>query len=147
MLKICGTCEHCTGDSWTYTCSLSNLQVDTDHLCEQYCPVISTDNTSIWKINKEQMVKDAIDAIKEYEKNTGTALDATHYQILQQQPIEIMQVLMTHEQFLGFCWGNAIKYILRLGKKDAPEKEMQKAQQYAKWYIEASKGKIIDPRE
>lgn len=147
MLKICGTCEHCTGSSWTYTCSLSNLQVDTDYLCEQYCPVISTDNTSIWEINKEQMVKDAIDAIKEYEKNTGTASDATHYQILQQQPIEIMQVLMTHEQFLGFCWGNAIKYILRLGKKDAPEKEMQKAQQYAKWYIEASKGKIIDPRE
>lgn len=92
-------------------------------------------------------IDDIVERLMSDETYNGTASNAKHYQILQQQPIEIMQVLMTHEQFLGFCWGNAIKYILRLGKKDAPEKEMQKAQQYAKWYIEASKGKIIDPRE
>ena len=77
----------------------------------------------------------------------GTALSATHYQKLQQQPIEIMQALMTQEQFQGFLWGNVIKYALRCGSKDAPVKEMEKAQQYAKWYVQACEGKTIDPRE
>ena len=78
---------------------------------------------------------------------SGSALDAKHYQILQQQPIEIMQTLMTPEQFIGFLWGNVIKYTLRCGSKDAPVKEMEKAQQYARWYVEACEGKTIDPRE
>ena len=61
--------------------------------------------------------------------------------------IEIMQTLMTPEQFQGFLWGNVIKYALRCGLKDAPEKDMEKAQQYAKWYVQACEGKTIDPRE
>ena len=93
------------------------------------------------------MIEDLRDSIKRYYENNGTALSATHYQKLQQQPIEIMQSLMTPEQFQGFLWGNVIKYTLRLGSKDAPEKEMQKAQQYAKWYVQACEGKTIDPRE
>ena len=77
----------------------------------------------------------------------GTALTATHYQVGDKQPIEIMQTLMTPEQFIGFLWGNVIKYTLRLGSKDAPEREMEKAQQYARWYVQACQGKTIDPRE
>ena len=78
---------------------------------------------------------------------SGLSINATHYQKLQQQPIEIMQALMTPEQFEGFLWGNVIKYTLRCGLKDAPVKEMEKAQQYAKWYVQACEGKTIDPRE
>ena len=59
--------------------------------------------------------------------------------------IEIMQTLMTPEQFQGFLWGNVIKYALRCGSEDAV-KEMEKAQQYAKWYVQACEGKTIDPR-
>lgn len=76
----------------------------------------------------------------------GTAADATHYQTLAQQPIEIMQRLMTKEQFLGFCHGNVIKYALRCGHKDDPAKEMEKVRQYADWYVRASGGETIDPR-
>ena len=78
---------------------------------------------------------------------SGMALDAKHYQVLQQQPIEIMQRLMTPEQFKGFLWGNVIKYALRCGQKDNPVKEMQKVAQYAKWYVQVCEGKTIDPRE
>ena len=78
---------------------------------------------------------------------SGSAKDATHYQLLQQQPIEIMQTLMTPEQFKGFLWGNVIKYSLRCGQKDEPVKEMQKVAQYATWYVEASEGKTINPKE
>lgn len=76
----------------------------------------------------------------------GTAADATHYQTLAQQPIEIMQRLMTKEQFLGFCHGNVIKYALRCGHKDDPAKEMEKVRQYADWYVRAANGETIDPR-
>ena len=75
----------------------------------------------------------------------GTAADATHYQTLAQQPIEIMQRLMTKEQFLGFCHGNVVKYALRCGRKDDPAKEMEKARQYADWYVSAARGEKIDP--
>lgn len=76
----------------------------------------------------------------------GTAADATHYQTLAQQPIEIMQRLMTKEQFLGFCHGNVVKYALRCGHKDDPAKEMEKVRQYADWYVRALGGETIDPR-
>ena len=76
----------------------------------------------------------------------GTAADATHYQTLAQQPIEIMQRLMTKEQFIGFCHGNVVKYALRCGHKDAPVKEMEKVRQYADWYVRALGGETIDPR-
>lgn len=75
----------------------------------------------------------------------GTAADATHYQILEQQPIEIMQRLMTNEEFLGFCHGNVIKYALRCGHKDDAVKEMEKVRQYADWYVSAARGEKIDP--
>ncbi|OUO94782.1 DUF3310 domain-containing protein [Cloacibacillus sp. An23] len=75
----------------------------------------------------------------------GTAADATHYQTLAQQPIEIMQRLMTKEQFLGFCHGNVVKYALRCGHKDDPAKEMEKVRQYADWYVSAARGETIDP--
>lgn len=76
----------------------------------------------------------------------GTAADATHYQTLAQQPIEIMQRLMTKEQFLGFLHGNVVKYALRCGHKDDPAKEMEKVRQYADWYVRASGGETIDPK-
>ena len=76
----------------------------------------------------------------------GTAAEATHYQTLTQQPIEIMQRLMTKEQFLGFCHGNVVKYALRCGHKDDPVKEMEKVRQYADWYVRASSGETIDPK-
>lgn len=77
---------------------------------------------------------------------SGYAQDATHYQVLQQQPIEIMQRLMTKEQFFGYCWGTIIAYVLRCGQKDEPMREMQKTAQYATWAADALGGNMINPR-
>lgn len=52
-----------------------------------------------------------------------------HPQHYQGNGIEVIDVI---ESFgLGFCLGNAIKYILRCGKKDDPLQELKKA----RWYI------------
>ena len=75
----------------------------------------------------------------------GTATSATHYQLLTQQPIEIMQRLMTPEQFIGFLWGNCIKYALRLGHKDDAKTDAGKLAQYSKWLMQAENGETIKP--
>ena len=66
---------------------------------------------------------------------SGYAKDAVHYKVLSLQPIQIMRKLFTKEMFFGFLLGNMIKYVLRCGHKDAPEREIEKVIQYGKWYL------------
>jgi len=92
------------------------------------------------------MTKNESNAENKEAAKSGYAGDATHYQVLAQQPIEIMQRLMSKEQFFGYCWGTIIAYVLRCGQKDEPRREMQKIAQYAKWCADAEDGNMIDPR-
>lgn len=62
------------------------------------------------------------------------------------QPIELMQLILTPEEFKGFLKGNIIKYTMRCGKKDAPEKEFTKIRRYKQWLDLAEEGITIDPR-
>lgn len=78
---------------------------------------------------------------------SGTAEAAGHYQVGSKQPIEIMQEVMTPEEFRGYLRGNIIKYALRLGHKDEVSKEAQKIQQYSEWLVKALTGETIDPWE
>lgn len=77
----------------------------------------------------------------------GTAAGAQHYQVGDKQPIEIMQDVMTPEEFCGYLRGNVIKYSLRMGHKDRKEIDARKAAQYSKWMAQALTGKKINPRE
>jgi hypothetical protein len=45
----------------------------------------------------------------------------THYKDMAVQPWEVMQSVMTHEEFVGFLKGNVIKYSMRQGKKDGTD--------------------------
>lgn len=127
--------------------------------CET-CPIVEmcTDNGDLWalaetrepehEVNNETLAEAfAKIAAFNVHHNGGTAAEAKHYQVLPVQPIEIMQKLMSPEAFLGFCFGNVIKYSLRCGQKDTPVKEMEKVRQYADWYVRASGGETIDPRK
>lgn len=47
--------------------------------------------------------------------------------------IDAIQASLTKEQFIGFCKGNAMKYIWRAGKKKGSEDtDMRKAEWYCK---------------
>lgn len=70
----------------------------------------------------------------------------THYNKLGVQPIEVMQAIMTHEEFVGFLKGNMLKYSMRCGLKDAESKERAKFERYKVWHEKAVKGEYIDPR-
>ena len=76
---------------------------------------------------------------------SGGSKAASHYQLLSQQPIEIMQTLFSADEFRGFLWGNVIKYALRYGHKDERRKEAEKIAQYAEWLTRAERGERIVP--
>lgn len=64
----------------------------------------------------------------------GTPEDATHYHGAV-EPIELMQVILTPDEFKGFLKGNAIKYAFRAGRKagESAEKDKTKFHVYSQW--------------
>lgn len=81
------------------------------------------------------------------EQLTGTAPSQNHYTQHAVQPIEIMQMYLSKEEFEGFLKGNVIKYSLRANYKGQKQKDVDKAYQYAKWLGQAQRGEKINPRE
>lgn len=81
--------------------------------------------------------------------NCGVSAKQEHYQNSALQPIQVMQRIMSKDQFYGFLMGNFIKYSMRMSHKkgESVEKEKEKARQYAYWAELAKKDVIIDPIE
>jgi hypothetical protein len=61
----------------------------------------------------------------------------THYKDMPIQPWDVMQSVLTHEEFVGFLKGNIIKYSLRQGKKDSDD--VAKMQHYMQKLAEITK--------
>lgn len=64
------------------------------------------------------------------ENADARQVDGTHYKDMQIQPWDVMQAVLTPEEFRGFLKGNVIKYAMRQGKKDGTD-DAGKAQHYA----------------
>jgi len=56
----------------------------------------------------------------------------SHYQLFPDgtQAIDVIKATLTPEEFRGYCKGNALKYRLRAGKKDALQQDIDKAETY-----------------
>lgn len=51
--------------------------------------------------------------------------------------IKVLEAKLTHDQFVGFLRGNAIKYLMRAGRKTATTSEdLRKAEFYTKYEID-----------
>ncbi len=56
-----------------------------------------------------------------------------HYELYKNvEAVDVIQAVLTTEEFLGFLKGNALKYQLRLGKKDSTDRELEKIGFYKK---------------
>ena len=53
----------------------------------------------------------------------------SHYKDMPIQPWDVMQAVLTPEEFVGFLKGNVIKYSLRAGRKDGSD-DANKARHY-----------------
>lgn len=54
---------------------------------------------------------------------------ADHYKTMPMQPWEVMEAVLTPEEFRGFLKGNIVKYAMRAGRKDGSD-DAGKAQHY-----------------
>ena len=70
-----------------------------------------------------------------------TQVDGTHYEDMEIQPWDVMESLLTHDEFLGYLKGCIIKYSMRQGKKSTSPKDGKKCKDYIKKLIEIQ-GKI-----
>jgi hypothetical protein len=72
---------------------------------------------------------------QELQMNTWDAdpsnyqVGGTHYTDMQVQPWEVMEVILTDAEFIGYLRGNVIKYAMRQGKKDGSD-DANKAKHY-----------------
>ena len=79
-----------------------------------------------WKVTHSVTSEDMVNSPNHYaffESDTGDT-----------EAIQVIASSMTHEEFKGYCKGNALKYRLRLGKKDNIEQELGKANKYQELY-------------
>lgn len=52
-----------------------------------------------------------------------------HYKTMPIQPWDVMEAVLTHEEFVGFLKGNVIKYSMRAGRKEGSD-DANKARHY-----------------
>lgn len=57
-------------------------------------------------------------------------VDGDHYKRMTVQPWELMEAVLTYEEFVGYLKGNAIKYLMRDGNKPGADKDAEKAKHY-----------------
>ena len=81
--------------------------------------------------NLGQQAADTMSADKEQ-------VGGDHYKTMAMQPWEVMEAVLTHEEFIGFLKGNIIKYAMRNGRKDSDD--AGKAKHYKKKLEEVSHG-------
>jgi hypothetical protein len=71
--------------------------------------------------------------IKEFPFGTSAddiQIGGSHYKDMPIQPWDVMEVLLTHEEFVGFLKGNIVKYSLRAGRKEGASDDADKARHY-----------------
>ena len=61
----------------------------------------------------------------------ATQVGGNHYKDMAIQPWDVMQSVLTREEFVGFLKGNVLKYSLRAGKKAGADDDAAKAKHYA----------------
>lgn len=63
----------------------------------------------------------------------------SHYKDMPMQPWDVMQAVMTPEEFVGFLKGNIIKYSMRAGRKAGALDDWDKARHYAQKLAEVTR--------
>lgn len=99
------------------TLYVSQMKQCFDNSPEQEVTIINGELSYVGAVPKPE-VNDAVHQPKHYELMEGV------------ESIEIIAASLTPAEWRGFCLGNAIKYRLRAGKKDALQQDIDKAVNY-----------------
>lgn len=77
--------------------------------------------------NAEVLSNDVIDMVN----------SPPHYKLngLDIESVDVIRAVLTAEEFRGWCKGNAIKYLMRLGKKDKEIQDARKSIKFLEWLV------------
>lgn len=63
------------------------------------------------------------------EPANSRQVGGSHYKTMEIQPWDVLESVLTREEFIGFLKGNVIKYAMRAGRKEGTD-DGGKAQHY-----------------
>lgn len=55
----------------------------------------------------------------------------THYKTMEMQPWDVIEAIMSRDEFIGFLKGNIVKYAMRQGRKPGADDDSAKARHYS----------------
>ena len=78
--------------------------------------------------------------LEDASASTTKYYDEHYASMIGLEPIELMQLVLSPAEVIGFLKGNIIKYSMRAGKKqgEAAEKDVAKAKRYTEWLRKAN---------
>lgn len=77
--------------------------------------------------NAEVLSNEVIDMVNSPPHYKLTGLDI--------ESVDVIRAVLTTEEFRGWCKGNAIKYLMRLGKKDKEIQDARKSIKFLEWLV------------
>lgn len=80
----------------------------------------------------DELLNNGYTKIKEIKQIGGMNIEENKHHLLWEgmQSIDVMKLILSKDEYIGFLKGQIIKYQLRLGKKDDPTKEIRKIKDY-----------------
>lgn len=114
--KRCENCEHINVPLTGFPCSPCWMSGSLKHWTPKVVPVVP-----------HIMGVDPALAVPEKD-----AINPDHYKAGGIEAIDYLRAKLTPEEFRGYCRGNAMKYLSRLGMKDYSKQEAKKAA----WYVD-----------
>ena len=84
-----------------------------------------------------QETKDILEAITK-PAEVDAVNSPEHYNMLDIEAINLIEMSMTKEEFLGYLKGNVLKYIIRYKHKGKAGEDLDKG----KWYLDRLRNKI-----
>ena len=78
--------------------------------------------------------------IEKKKEDEDPVNNPSHYNMLDVEAIDLIEMSMTKIEFLGYLKGNALKYVIRYKHKGNPKEGLGKAL----WYLERLKEKVDD---
>lgn len=64
------------------------------------------------------------------QKASDRQVGGAHYKQMAIEPWDVMQAVLSRDEWLGFLKGNVLKYALRAGRKAGADDDAQKAEHY-----------------
>lgn len=120
--------------------------------CPLKCGETTQDSSSEWSFDEmdEALIDDLYESLMSLEKpKPDPAADVNkendpvnnpeHYTFGGIETVDYLRAKLTKEEFVGWCRGNALKYLSRAGHKDEELQEYRKAAKYIEWIIDAMK--------